>query len=109
MYIALLLNVARGLPSRKPHEHVRTLRTFVYALACAGTLETNACLDITRRKRYVRRDVSAYLLLGNSRGIDPRARAVSHTYARVDYPIYICAYLCVYHADTYVTRTRAVL
>lgn len=62
------------------------IRTCVHA--CGYTW--NAFLDVMRGKKYV------YLLLGDSRGIDPRASAVSHTrtyarpiYARLLRPIHV--------------------
>jgi len=81
--------------SRVDISHVRSC-----VRACEGTLEMDGYMLGYNAKEKVR-DVSAYLLLGNSRGIDPRARAVSHTYACVDYPIYVRIYhYQIYHAGT---------
>jgi len=88
----------RGLPSRKPDKHVRTFVRACMRVHSKRVLEYNA-------KEKVR-GVSAYSpTTRNSQGIDLRARAVSHTYARVDYPIYVR----IYASTMLYTHTSTVL
>lgn len=82
-----------------PHGSPTNMCVRAYVRACGYTW--NACLDITREKRYAVR-LSTYLLLGDSWGIDLRTRAVSHICTRGSPDI--CVHLRVYYAGTRTAR-----